>query len=420
MKILKWVLPALALCSCSTPKQGSLSNVPGEDTSLAVLLGQGLNPVENRAKGHCVSLGELGTQSGHLTGDTAEFRVLEITSESQLRDSLNVSASASFATLTGSSMGGRASFAQSVGKNNQSRYLMVHTRVANQLEIASSFTFTNEAKQLLAAGNQKEFARHCGTEFVYGRRTGGEFFGIFEFEFSSSEEERMFSAAVSASGVGWKASGALNQELAKFNMNARTHVKMYRQGGSGVMPEVMNLEDFARKFPTLVSSTSGGAVTLELITKDYGGVLPYDMQADTMILAQQQSVMQQLAQNRDQALEMVRDIRYMQRNANLYNIESPGVLSAAEYNLNSYINSQNRAAVSCIVDVFTGCKLPEEVFPIVTLPSRRAYLQGVCQSGWEWDTQETRCCQSQLIRTCAVSGASGCLAWDTIEERVCQ
>lgn len=423
MKFLKLFFLVVAISGCiGGQKSGysDLTNVPGEDSSLAVLLGQGLNPIENRAKGHCVSLGTLETQSGNVTGDVAEFRLLEITSEAQLRESLNVSASASFSSLTNTSMGGRASFAQSVGKNNQSRFLMVHTRVANQLELAKSFTYTPDARKLLASGNQVEFARHCGTEFVYGRRTGGEFFGIFEFEFSSSEEERKFSSAINASGVAWKASGALNQELSKFNMNARTHVKMYRQGGSGALPEVAGLEDFARKFPTLVSTTSGSSVTLELITKDYSGVLPYDVEADVALLAQQKSVMQQLAQNRDQAIEILRDIRYIQRNSNQYDIGSPDSLATSERSINQYINSQNRAAVECINNVFTGCVLPSEAFPTTTLPVRLSYPQGICSEGWEWEVEKNRCCQTQLVRSCFVRGATGCLAWETKEERVCR
>ncbi len=420
MMFLKWIPFSLVFGSCGISKLSHVKNVPGEDSSLAVLLGQGLNPIENRAKGHCVELGALGTQSSSATGDVSEFRLLEITSEAQLRESLQVSASASFSMLTGTAIGGRAAFAQSVSKSSQSRYLMVHTRVANQLELAKSFSFTEQARQLLASGNQKEFARHCGTEFVYGRRTGGEFFGIFEFEFANSEEERKFSLAISASGVGWKSSGALNHELSKFNMNARTHVKLYRQGGSGVMPEVAGLEDFARKFPTLVNATSGGAVTLELITKDYGGVEPFDVRADIMILAQQQSIMQQLAQNRDQALEMIRDIRYIQRNPNLYNIDGPTPLPVGERSLNSYINTQNRAAVNCMTDVFSGCSVPEEPFPSVVLPTRRAYDQGKCLTGWEWDPKESSCCQNQISRVCSIPSPEGCIAWELKEERACQ
>jgi hypothetical protein len=220
--------------------------------------------------------------------------------------------------------------------------------------------------------------------------------------------------------VGWKASGAINHELAKFNLNAKTHAKMYRQGGSGSLPEITNLEDFARNFPTLINSSQGGAVTLELITKDYGGVLPFDLQADTQLFAQQQSIMQQLAQNRDQAMEMIRDIRYIQRNSNLFHISNANDLSRYEREFNTFINAQNRSAVNCIADVYQGCKLPDVAFPSVQMPTRQAYPQGTCQKSWEWDPQISKCCQSQLTRVCLLPHENGCTAWDTKEIRVCQ
>ena len=139
-----------------------------------------------------------------------------------------------------------------------------------------------------------------------------------------------------------------------------------------------------------------------------------------MILAQQQAILQQIAHNRDQAMALIRDVRYIQRNTNLYNITATEDLGNWDLNLNKYINSQNRAAVNCITDVFNSCRLPEDAFPNVTLPTRRAYVQGTCQIGWEWDALESRCCQTQLSRFCALPGEAGCLTWETKEERVCQ
>lgn len=408
-------------CGINHLPAAKVNNVPGEESSLALLLGQGLNPVENKAKGHCVKLSPLSTQSGNVTGEVAEFRILEVTSESRLRESLNVSASASFGGLTGASYGGRMSFAQSINKNSQSRYLMVHTRVVNQLELATGFTFSPDAQNLIRNAGFSEFTRQCGSEFVYGRRTGGEFFAIFEFEFTSQEEERQFSAALAASNLGWKASGKINSELSKFNMNARTHVKMYRQGGNGELPEVENLQDFARKFPVLVSGVTGAPATLELITKDYTGVLPLDLKLNSQILARQQYVMQRLAENRDQATELARDVRYIAQHPDRYLAPIHSELSVWEGSLNSYINIQNDAAVACISDVFNDCKLPDATFPVISLPARRSSSLGACHVGWNFDDVLKKCCQIASKKSCTVpDGLGGCLAWNVSDEKVCR
>ncbi|MEY3900770.1 MAG: hypothetical protein RL189_76 [Pseudomonadota bacterium] len=408
-------------CGKGGPAVSEFKNVPGEDSSLALLLGQGLNPVENKAKGHCVTLGALKTQSGNVTGEIAEFRLLEITSESRLRESLNVSASASFGGLTGANYSGRMSFAQSINKNSQSKYLMVHTRVANQLELASNFSFTPEIQVLLKSSGGDAFARHCGSEFVYGRRTGGEFFAIFEFSFSSVEEERQFSAALSAAGVGWKASQQINTALSNFNMNAKTHVKMYRQGGNGELPQVEDLQDFARKFPTLVSGASGAPVTLELITKDYSGVSPIDLKPNPQVLTRQQYVMQRLAENRDQASELARDLRYIAQNSNQYEELNSEQISNWEKLINIYINKQNDAAVDCMSDAFGACKMPDVSFPVIELPARIVSARTACVAGWSFDEAVKKCCQVFSEKLCTIpDGAGKCLAWSLRDEKICR
>ena len=367
-----------------------------------------------------MTLGPLQQQSGNSTGEISEFRLLEITSEERLRESLNVSASASFSGLVGG-YSGRMSFAQSVNKNNQSRYLLVHTRVANQLQLASSFTFTPEAQNLIKSGQQAAFTRQCGSEFVSGIRTGGEFFAVFEYEFSSLEEDRKFSAAVSASGAGWKAAGDINTALAKFNMSARTQVRIYRQGGNGELPAVDSLQDYARKFPTLVQTVGGAPVTLELITKDYSGVRPLDLQFNPQLLVRQQYVMQNLAKNRDQAGELLQSVRYVQSHADNYFPAGAGELQSWDRDLTNFVNTTNDAAVECFADIFNGCKIPNVALPTVLLPPRKSNPQAGCEVGWTFDDSVKKCCTVVSRQVCAIpSGNGGCLSWKLVDEKECK
>ena len=136
--LLSVFIATLSSCGASNPTSSNVKNVPGDDSNAALLLGQGYVPVDGTAKGNCVTLGPLITQSGNLTGNSADYRLLEITSQSALREALNVSAQASFSGLV-SKANARVGYSQSVNKNSQSKYLLVHTRVKNQLELADHY-----------------------------------------------------------------------------------------------------------------------------------------------------------------------------------------------------------------------------------------------------------------------------------------
>ncbi len=416
------------MLSCGPVKpsgSSSVQNTPGEDPNVALLLGQGYNSVNNTVKGHCVELGLLQTQSGQITGSNAEYRLLEITSEKSLRENLNVSASASIKGGLFGGGSGRFSFVSSVNKNSASRYVLVHARVSNQMALASSFTFKNNAASLLKQGNQKAFFDQCGNEFVHGRRTGGEFYALFEYEFSSSEEEKKFSAAIKASGAGWKASSEVSSEMAKFSMSAKVQVKMLRLGGNGALPEVSDLQDYGRKFTDLASSASGSPVTLELITKDYSGVEPIDLSLNPALLERQQFVISDLAKNRDDAREALATIRYVRKNSSNFQPYSAADLGAGEVAMTSYLNLQNDAAVACFQDIWGNCKLPESAFPQVNLPARRWERSGttnasICPAGYSWFVDDNNCCRLEAKVTCAMEdGAGGCLAYKTTREKVC-
>jgi hypothetical protein len=298
--------------------------------------------------------------------------------------------------------------------------VLVHAKVANQMELSSSFRFKQEALDLLKNGKQKEFVEQCGSEFVYGRRTGGEFYALFEYEFSSSEEEKRFSAAISASGMGWKASANINSELAKFNMAARVHVKMFRLGGNGSLPEVSNLADYGRKFSEIVSTVNGSPVTLELITKDYTGVMPLDVAPNPALIERQKYVINSIAKNRDEASEKLATIRYVKVNLEKFEPVSIEQLNKGDLDLVAYINRQNEAAVACFENIWTGCSLPQASFPGVYIPNRKWDASNRCPRTYSWDETSGACCRVESKVVCSLEGPSGeCIAYETKREKVC-
>lgn len=407
MKLNKSLILLLATLGCGPKldKNSQIKNVPGEDSEMGVLPGQGLNHIDWTPQGHCVELGQFQTQSGQSTGTNVEFRMLEITSLSSLYSSLNISASASIKSgLFGTGGSASMNYAKSINKNSNSRYLLVHTRVGNQLKIADRFTFTDSAQRLLEAGRVKDFTKSCGTEFVYGYRTGGEFFALFEYEFSENKEEERFSAAIKASGTGWKASTNINQELSRYNMNARVSLTMLRKGGTGDLPEVNNLTEYARKFPTLVDHVSNDAVTLELLTKNFGGVEPIDLAINTAVLVRQERIINQIYNSVNKAEESKNTVQYIQENPSLYETFNSNELEETENKLSNFINVNYDAAVNCFEDIFDSCKLPEVPYPSVRLP-KRIYLDQ---------------CRYEMVLVCTVPSENGCLAFENRREQICE
>ncbi|MDE3269094.1 MAG: hypothetical protein OYH77_02290 [Pseudomonadota bacterium] len=407
------VLIACIFTMCSSNNQ---HNVPGEDTSVALLLGQGLNTVDGSIKGFCVELGELKTQSSQSAGQYTEFRMLEITSESSLRENLNISAAGVLKSSVFFKLDSRFRFARSVNKNKMSRYLLVHARVANQIELASNFNFKQSATDLLKSGHTEEFIGFCGNEFAYGRRTGGELFALFEFEFSTREQERKFDLAIKSSGMGslgWQAAADLDNNTNYFANFSRSQVKIFSLGGMGKLPRVNSITEFGEEFEKFIAALKKRSVTLEIITKDYSGVEPIDLTVKPRFLLRQDQIVQQLARNRDQAVEMLNTVTYVKRNLQNYEEVSVDYLDQKELEIKAFINANNQHVIACFEDVFKGCHVPELVMPTLRMPQKKSSKQ----SG-QHDCGDN-CCKTTKTVVCQLQDKHTCLLHSLQVESAC-
>ncbi len=385
-------------------------NVHGEDASLALLLGQGLSTVDWEAKGFCVDLAELRTQSGQEHGQYAEFRMLEITSESSLRENLNISAAGMLKSSVFFKIDARVNFARSVNKNSSSRYLLVHVRVANQMLLASGFSFRPNAIDLLKDGRTEDFVSSCGNEFVYGQRTGGELFALFEFEFHSSKRERLFDAAVAASGLAWRAGADIDTSAKAFNELGSTQMKIFRRGGRGKIPEIKSLVDLAREFSNVVSLLEKNFVTLELVSKNYAGVEPINIVVGSTTMLRQDLIVQQLARNNDQAIEMLNTISFIKSRPHNFEQVDYDYLDATEKMIRQFININNTHVVACFDDIFNGCKVPEIVIPAFRAPQRIRDKSPLCDDGFSWRQAQQSCCRTLKSIDCRFDIGGG-LCW---------
>ncbi len=354
---------------------GSLGIIPGEDASLAVLLGQGIDTITYNAKGHCVELGNLRTQSGNTEGRIAEFKVEEIRSETDLRERLGLSATVSMIAALYGNPSGRMNFVYESRVNTQNRYLLVKSRVANQLEIADEFTFKEDIQNLLRSTNGAEapFVQACGNDFVYSRRTGVEFYALLEFLTITHEQARRFDLAAEGSYNGWRGVVDLDYALERFAGIAETRVKMVQLGGSRVFPQVGDLEEFARTYPAFIDASLSGAVALEMVTKDYGGVSPVLIGPDMTETRKRSVTMDTVAKNREKVEDLRRAIDYIRGNLNFYQYDRR-VHTFDQWltQLKEFSDANDDIASACLTGYWEWCSItPTHRLPDIQLPVRK-------------------------------------------------
>jgi hypothetical protein len=379
--ITKRILKTVAAISLTALTQVSQAQeikavLPGEDGSSALLIGQGFNSVTRDALGHCVKVGPLQTQSGNETGQVAEFKLIDIRNESDLRRNLNISGVASLDGFLVGRVDGRLDYAHSINKQSAYRYLMVKTRVGNQLEIGSAFEYQKSVSDLLRKGTpaaNQAFLANCGNEFVYARRTGAEFIAVVEFETKTESEAKKYDLAIAKTAGKWQGGGQFKDEMSKVDIGVSTKVSMIKFGGTGAIPAIRSMDEFIREFPNLVQVSMNGPVTLELVSKTYGGVDPVDVMPDDSQLKKMNFTVEALAQNREKAHEVEKTIEYITNNPQDYKID-PAVhdFDKIRDTLNSFVGENDRISRSCLIGDWSQCVIPNtHKFPSVKLPTRR-------------------------------------------------
>ncbi len=170
-----------------------------------LLLGSGYNSVSGATGGNCVELSELvtlesavealrglnqnpqtGTAECQPSGQCVEYNLSQITSASELRNSLNIDAKASFGF---GAFSADASF--NYYKNNRftsnNIYIVLSVKVMNATERFRRWVLTPEAHAILAGGNLTRFLAECGDSLIAGRTTGGEFSAVIKIETRSND-----------------------------------------------------------------------------------------------------------------------------------------------------------------------------------------------------------------------------------------
>lgn len=339
------------------------------DGQAGMEIGVGFDAVAGEVRGDCV----VRTEPEGVGGDEIFFAIDLISTRQELMRRMNISASASLKVAIGSGSS-KARYFSEQNVHRYSIYIVVTCVVQHTSRRMRDVELNTQARQLLEAGNIEGFRRRCGDEFLVGLTTGGEFYGIYELQTRSADEQREAEFSIRGSGaIGmYSASGSAGFEDAMRKLSERFNMRfrMFSVGGTpNSLPiTAAELIEYARTFPQLVrgdGSKKYVATFLDYDTLDLpAGPNPIDVQ-------NQKDIIDRLAIQRLQYLDVISSIEYVLGNPLQFELFDSQSLNAKVNELRDAVNRIVQASSRCMND-FRQCELLTDLpDPAVRLPERK-------------------------------------------------
>jgi hypothetical protein len=275
------------------------------------LMGRGFDTFNNSVRGDALAETTANDLGG---GQTTEFSIRTITSNSELNDALGVGVQASFSGW-GISVDAKADWARSRSVNSYNVYLLVKVKVINSPSNIARMELSESAQAVLGSESDvKSFFTKYGDAFVASLETGGEFFALYEFHTTSEQEKEALMVKASASGGMWSGSAEFQKKMQSLSMSTESSLKLFIAGGRGKLPEPKpeNLIQTALAFPEAVDSKEGDPVVYGMSLIDYQAVKGFP--GRTANLSKSHRTYQELALLRDRLITVLADHEFAQEN----------------------------------------------------------------------------------------------------------
>ena len=228
-------------------------------------LGRGVDTLSGDVRGVCVTRTPPSDVQG---GQRVKLTIERIESKEELRKAMDLNAQASLSGVGDA----KVDYFKSREFNRYSFYLLVSASVRNSQQVmdAGSVALTEEAEILLGAGQIERFRERCGDVFLNGQISGGEYFAIYEFKTSSSNEREKLDSEVKGSYGVFSASAAFKNSLERISEMATTNITVHRTGddGSPISREADAILEYASNFPQVISHPEK-AVIYRALVLDY-------------------------------------------------------------------------------------------------------------------------------------------------------
>lgn len=287
------------------------------DVGSGLALGKGVNSLTLDELNPGIDVHSEFTPDG-ADGQAVVYEFKEITTVSQLRETLNVSASAAFGG-GGAGISAKASYFHSVAYSSYALYLYIRVKVTNSSKALREFKLTTPALNYLKEYGKDAFFEVYGDEFVSSYTTGGEFLAVFEISTESEEEKSRVQASLSGSYGAFSASAEFSKAMERFNATTATRLYLMRRGGVGDLPEMGAVKNAALAFPDKVSQAGGHPVLLQVNTLEYGATTNRPNNIDLISLEPQKQALERMAQIREKVVSARVDLQYAANNPYLFN-----------------------------------------------------------------------------------------------------
>lgn len=220
-----------------------------------ILVGQGFNTISASHGGQTVEYSDstdLVKVDENADGMQLLTDVRQITSLTQLKERMNVSATASagFGIYSGDAS---SSYIRGRTFNEYSVSIFIDVCVLEPARVLKSSRMTADALEAASNGLAR-FLSYCGNAYCYGNRRGGRFTAIADFSATTLKEHEKISAEASAIAGGYASGNAeFERTIERLSAVSNFSLKILRSGPKDAVPTLAEVAGYARTFPERVA-----------------------------------------------------------------------------------------------------------------------------------------------------------------------
>jgi|GEM_PF-1960772 len=335
------------------------------DPTNPIFLAQGFNSFTQEPMATAMDDTSLTAAIG-AGGQTVIYEMRQIEDASNLRKTLNISASASLAGGIGSGSG-KASFFNSLEISSYALYIYVRVRVSNASKALREYKITDTALDFLKESGAEAFFENYGDEFVNGYTTGGELIAVIKINHRTVQEKTVSEAAIQGSYGSFSGSASFSSALENLNLSSATEVRVMRRGGTGPIPDASTLKTMAINFPDTVKENTGNAVLLQLTTIPYALATNRPAKINLISLATQRRSLEHVAEQRETVKIARADYRFAAEHPYYFFNPDVSALNSAVVACGVAINRIDEAVRACYLQKGLNFVDPEVTFPVIPL-----------------------------------------------------
>jgi hypothetical protein len=335
---------------------------------VGITYGQGYDPFTGSPKGKCVEFNGDSDLIATTTpaGQTTDFRIVEIEDTDKFHSAMNMSAAASIG-VGPFSADAATQYASDRKITSYSNSLVVEVRVRNQRKALKAFNLTTSAAEALKR-DPADFYRMCGTYFMAGLESGGDFAVVMRIRSQNDEEQRSTHGELEASyGMFGSVSGKFDESMQRLVAKGALQAEIVRRGTTDAIPQLtpQDIRAYAMNYPKQVSDAGGAPWPIAATMVDYQSINP---RAKT--LRAEEQFLNGVASDLAAARQLRNDLLYVQANPGEFLGIDLGVIANDLQTVQAATKKIEAVAAACSADPVAKCKGGTSAVPSVTLPAR--------------------------------------------------